>query len=92
LPQVEDGQVKLRAGQLVWRQVGDEVVALDTARSQYLSVNKTGALLWPMLMEGSTRPDLVRALVERYGLDEETAAKDTADFLTALGGLDVLET
>ena len=92
MPQVDDEQVKLRAGRLVWRQVGDEVMVLDTGSSQYLSVNKTGAVLWPMLMEGCSRPDLARALVDHYGVDDETAVKDTANFLSALAGLDVLET
>ena len=91
MPQIDD-QVRLRPGQLIWRQVADEVMVLDTASSKYLSINKTGALLWPMLMEGCRRLDLTHALVDRYGLDEETAAKDAANFLSALAGLDVLET
>jgi len=62
--------VKLRTDELVWRQVGDEVLILDAASSQYLSVNETGSALWPLLLEGCQRADLAQSLVTRFGVDE----------------------
>lgn len=84
LEQAEQSLVKLRTDDLVWRQVGDEVMVLDLATSQYLSVNPTGSVLWPLLVEGSQRGDLVRELVEHFEVDEATAAADTETFLSSL--------
>jgi hypothetical protein len=69
---------------LIWRQIGDEVMVLDTATSEYLSVNASGAVLWPLLAEGCRPDDLQRALVERFDIDQETAEQDTQRFLSSL--------
>lgn len=84
MEKVEPSLVKLRTENLVWRQVGDEVIVLDMATSQYLSVNPTGAVLWRLLVEGSRLDDLVRELVEHFEVDEATAAADTEAFLSSL--------
>jgi len=83
--------VKLRADDVVWRQVGDEVMILDTASSEYLSVNRTGAVLWPLLLEGCTRQGLATALVEQFQLDEATASADAGNFLASLAALKLIE-
>lgn len=75
--------LKLRED-LVWRQVGDEIMVLDTATSEYLSVNSSGALLWALLAEGCRPEDLVRVLIDRFGIDRETAEVDTQRFLSLL--------
>lgn len=83
--------VKLRPDKVVWRQVGDEVMVLDTGSSQYLSVNPTGTYLWPMLIEGCPRPQLVQALVDKFDIDEQTASSDVEKFLSSLQDLGLLE-
>ncbi|HMK96373.1 MAG TPA: PqqD family protein [Acidimicrobiales bacterium] len=83
--------VKVRSDDVVWRQVGDEVLLLDTSTSEYLSVNRTGSALWPLLMEGCRRGDLARALVERFGIEEATAANDAERFLSSLQELGLLQ-
>jgi hypothetical protein len=83
--------VKLRTDNLVWRQVGDEVMVLDAASSQYLSVNKTGTVLWPLLLEGCQRTDLVEALKANFGVDDDVAASDAEKFLSSLRDLNLLQ-
>ena len=90
MEQAKDDIIKLRTDNVVWRQVADEVVMLDTSRAQYLGVNKTGAALWPLLVEGSSRSALVQALTEHFGIDEATATADTDAFLSSLRELDLL--
>ena len=77
--------LRLRADALEWRAVEDEVIALDGARSRYLGLNPTGALLWRRLADGATRADLVAALVE-CGADRERALTDVDAFVTELAG------
>ena len=84
-------QVKLRAEGVVWRQVGDEVVLLDVDSGRYLSVNRTGAILWPLLMSGCETTRLVDELVERYGVSEEQAKEDTGRFLASMREMGILD-
>lgn len=90
MEQGADTLFKLR-DHLVWRQVGDEVMVLDIETSQYLSVNASGAVLWPLLTEGCRREDLERALVEHFGIDDETARGDTDRFLGSLDDMNAYE-
>lgn len=69
---------------IVWRQVGPEVMILDKATSTYLSVNETGSLLWPLLAEGATLSGLAAALAAAFDLDQATADEDAAAFLSSL--------
>jgi Coenzyme PQQ synthesis protein D (PqqD) len=83
--------VKLRADRVAWRPVDDEVIALDVDAAVYLSVNRTGAALWPALAVGATRDELAGTLADRYSLSHEAAARDVDSFVEHLSGLGLLE-
>jgi len=89
MAQNSDAPLKLRDG-LVWRQVAGEVVVLDTTTSQYLSVNQSGAVLWPLLSNGCRFEELAAALAQHYGLSPEAAAKDAESFIASLTELGVM--
>jgi hypothetical protein len=76
--------ITLRAGDLAWRAVEGDVVALDLRASRYLGTNATGALLWERLAEGATERQLVAALTERFPEAADRAAADVAAFLAVL--------
>ena len=46
---------KLRDDALHWRQIEDEVVAVDMKTAAYLGANPAGALLWEALADGATK-------------------------------------
>jgi len=85
-------RVKLREGAVAWRQVEDEIVALDLASSEYVAVNRSGAVIWPLLAEGTTPSACVGRLADEYGLDSSDAARDVDQFLDALAARNLLET
>ncbi len=64
---------------------------LDREHSVYLSVNRSGVTLWPLLVAGTTEEHLVEALVASFKLDRETAAADVQSFLTLLSEHSLLE-
>ena len=74
-----------------WREVEGEVVALDVRTSQYLAVNRTGAVLWPLLAAGTDREALVAAVLGEFEVDAATAERDVDAFLARLGEQDLLE-
>jgi Coenzyme PQQ synthesis protein D (PqqD) len=84
-------KLKLRDDRVRWREVDDDVVAVDVDRSTYLSTNGSGALLWLELAGGATRDRLVERLAQAYMIDDERAAADVDNFLSELNGQGLLE-
>ena len=82
--------LRLRPEALVWREIDNELVAVDMASSTYLSANQSGALLWQMLATGTTRAELVDRLVDRFGISFDCAAADVDAFLQGLDGRELL--
>ena len=81
-------ELRLRTQELSWREIDGELVAVDVARSAYLSSNPAGTLLWQMLAGGTTRDALEQALVETFGDRRSSRAKgDVASFLDDLSSL-----
>jgi len=78
-------------GSLLWRQLDDEVIALDMQESVYLRLNQTGTVLWQQLQEPVTRQDLVETLIEKYEIDEAQAGADVDAFLDSLERSGLLE-
>jgi hypothetical protein len=62
-----------------------EVLVLDLRNSHYLAINRSGALLWPLLIAGATRASLAATLREAYDLTPALAARDVERFLDWLG-------
>ena len=78
--------LRLRTDGVTWRELDGEVVALDLESATYLTTNKTGTVLWHVLVKGGDEQDLVSTLQQRYGLQREPACHDVAQFLKALRG------
>jgi hypothetical protein len=84
-------RLRIRPDTVEWRQLEEEVVALDIRKSVYIAVNRSGSLLWPTLLEGATRDELIDRLVEAYGLDQTSAQQDVDAFVEVLEEQDLLE-
>jgi Coenzyme PQQ synthesis protein D (PqqD) len=74
-------ELTLRADDLHWREVDDEIVALEARGATYLAANRSGTLLWRMLARGATSNELAAALVDAYGIDPAAAAADADRFV-----------
>ncbi len=83
-------QLRVRPEAIEWRQLEGEIVALDLRRSLYLAINASGALLWPFLVEGTTRDELVERLGSSAGISPEQARADVEVFLAELAEHDLL--
>jgi hypothetical protein len=83
--------LKLRPTALEWREIEGEVVAVDLQKSVYLAANRSGAVLWPALAEGTTRDELVSKLADQFGLDRDRAEADVDAFVGALTEQGLLE-
>ena len=83
--------VRIRPGAVEWREVEGEIVALDLRTKEYLAVNRTGAMLWPSLVAGSTVPELLAQLATSFSVSPDEAAADLDGFLAELEEQDLLE-
>lgn len=75
------------AGSCVVIGIGGDSVDFDGM----INVNDTGAFLWKKLTEGSDEASLVRAMLDEYDVDEETAKKDIAEFVELLRSEKLIE-
>jgi hypothetical protein len=76
--------LRVRSGDLTWREIDGEVVVLDLRSSTYLSVNHSGSVIWRRLQQPASRQDLVEAVVEEYEVDSDQAGRDVDAFLEVL--------
>lgn len=83
--------MRLRADALEWREVEGEIVALDLRRSVYLAVNRTGAALWPLLVDGASRNALTARLRKEFEIEDDEAIADVDRFLAELRKNDLVE-
>jgi Coenzyme PQQ synthesis protein D (PqqD) len=80
----DDMTLRLREQDLDWRDLDDEIVALDAEAAVYLAVQGSGALLWRLLAASTTRNGMVESLVDTYELDAAGAGDDVDEFLAML--------
>ena len=73
-----------------WAEVEGEIVALELESSTYLGINRTGALLWPLLIQGTTSEAMTDVLVRTYKIPMAKAQTDVADFIETLGARGLL--
>lgn len=88
---IYDETVKLRRDGLIWRRAGDEVIALDLTRSEYMASNASGAVVWEALADGAHRDSLVERLCAEFDVDAEVAGADVDSLLAWLRNEGLLE-
>jgi hypothetical protein len=76
--------MQLRKEALTWHVAGDDVVVLDLEGSVYLRLNGSARVLWERLASSATEAELVAALVDQFGIDDDRATADVNAFLADL--------
>ncbi|MBQ7106550.1 MAG: PqqD family protein [Clostridia bacterium] len=56
-----------------------------------MTLNETGAFLWNLLANGTTREELISAMTKEYSVDVDTASKDIDTFISVLKEHSILE-
>lgn len=82
-------------GDLILREIAGEHILIPVGETALhikgmISLTESGALLWKKLQTECTEDDLVRAVLEEYDVDHETAAADVTSFLDQLRTLNLL--
>ena len=84
-------RLKLREGAASWREIDGETILLDLDSSKYLGLNRAGTVLWPAIVHGSSREELIARLVTEFDLETVRAASDVDAFIAACRDRNLLE-
>jgi hypothetical protein len=84
------GTLRLRPGSVEWREVEGEIVAVDVQTSEYLAINRTGAVLWRALDAGATADQLTERLVDGFDVERAAARRDVNEFVALLAARGLL--
>ena len=79
----------------ILRKVGIQYIVAATGEASkefngMLRLNRIGAFLWEQLTEERSKEQLLRALMDQYEVDENTANTDVDDFLSSLKGAGII--
>lgn len=79
--------MKMQQGYSI-RKIGSKYYAVCPARvaeaGEMIALNETGVFLWELLEKETGMDEILRAMMERYGIDAETAQRDTAAYMEML--------
>ncbi len=78
------------------KEIADNYVVIPTKSNvvdfnSMIMLNEVSAFLWLQLLEDSTEQELVRALLNEYDVDKETAANDVKMFVNELAAAGVID-
>ena len=87
--------MKVREG-FIKKKMGTQavVIAIGSASKIFngmVKLNETGELMWDYLVEGTTREELIAAILEVYEVEEELAQKDVDRFIEILKKPGIIE-
>jgi hypothetical protein len=76
-----DSLVQRNDSNLIISELDNDLVMMDIENGSYLSLNKTGRVIWEQLEQPVLVGDLIQHLMNRFSVDEKTCATETLDFL-----------
>ncbi len=74
---------------VAYREIGGQVVVLQTLKDIILTLNETGSAIWSML-DGRTVAEIAKVLSDRFQVSEEDALKDTRGFLSEMASRELV--
>lgn len=78
--------MKIKEG-FILREVAGDTIAMPGSElniNAMITLNETGAFLWRLLEQETTEEVLTAAIVQEYGVDEETAKSAVCNFVEKL--------
>ena len=74
----------------ILREIAGDYVVVPTFNG-LITINGTGAYLWEQLSEERTIEELAKSVCQEYEVDEESARRDTEEFVELLRRYEILE-
>ena len=74
-----------------WRNIDEELIALNLSTGEYHTFNDVGRTIWLSIAEGEGVEGAAAAVVNEYDIDVETAKADVRQFIELLGNKGLLK-
>lgn len=81
-----DSLVQRNDSNLIISELDNDLVMMDIESGSYLSLNKTGRIIWEQLEQPIVVGNLIQQLMDRFLVDEKTCTVETLDFLDMVAG------
>jgi hypothetical protein len=81
-----DSFVQRKDNNLIISELGCDLVMMDIENGSYLSLNRTGRIIWEQIEKPIQVGDLIQLLMNRFSIDENICTIETIDFLTKIAG------
>jgi hypothetical protein len=72
------------ADDVMWTDLGDEVVILNFDRNLYFGLDRVGALTWKLIADGRTRREVLQTITAEYEISSEQAQQDLDELIGEL--------
>ena len=79
------------SGNIVDKQVMDELVLLDLQTGDYHSLNETAAFIWQQARSEASMEQIAKALQEQFNIELSSALEDVQSTFEQLKGLGFIE-
>jgi len=76
-----DSLVQRNDSNLIISELDNDLVMMDMENGSYLSLNRTGRIIWEQLEQPILVSDIIQQLMNRFSVDEKTCTLETLDFL-----------
>ena len=63
---------------MVGQRLGDQFVLVHLETNQIYELNRTGARIWELMLDGLTRDQLDRTLMSEFEMDPERATREVS--------------
>ena len=85
--------MKIKDGYMLKKVMGSFMIISteDSVSNQMQTMNETGAFLWNLLSEDTTKEKMLQTLVSEYEVDFSTAENDIDAFIAKLESSNLLE-
>ena len=72
------------AEDIIFQEVGGEVILLTLASGEYHGLNEVGSFIFKHISEGKNEKETLRSLVQEFDVDEKSGAQDLSELLSQL--------
>ncbi len=87
---MSEAELRLDRTSIEAREIDGELVIYDLSARRYLGGNRTAAMLWPLLLEGTDLDALTEALRSGCEIDADRARADSGAFVDSLRSFGLL--
>ena len=80
----------------ILREIAGEYILVPVGKTALsfnglITINEVGELIWSMLQEEKSIPEIVKVILDEYEVDETTALTDVKEFITYLKQNNIVE-